>query len=323
MKRMIVLLLCALSTVAMAKGPEGFFAEDFANQNVIFINDKLCQATRIAPNWYLTAAHCLVPLCDQSCRITFQMLTGELRVAAVVNHSRSDKHVFVHNNYQPNTDKAMRHDIALIHFTPSEKDWFRETASGEILNQKEFIEKLNLPDYQESLSKWQSLTNAHPKLLRVGNLESRRILQPVAVPDLRQGEGIYFKQSQPGDFYYSDQLRYFIGKNFGVDHGMSGSAVVIPGGDIIGVVSSNVKETGSLRTYNEEDESVGEIPFSTDFFVFTPINRKNADFIQKTIRSFHEHGNKVEIDKLKSSESEVVKDDVEYMLAVLSVNPEK
>ena len=228
-----------------------------------------------------------------------------MQAYASVSHTSADKHIFVPTAYHPNTEKAVRHDIALIYFTPDEQDqWYVHTTTGQSLNYKTFIKELNSSSYPEQLNQWQALQQARPALLRVSNMDNRRITVPVAVPDLRQGE-IYFKQSQPNDFYYSNQLRYYVGKNFGVGQGMSGSAVVVPGGKIIGIVSMNKQQAGNLVAYNEKDEPVAQIPFSTDYFLFTPISRENASFIQNTIRSMHDSGKTARVERLSDAESEI------------------
>lgn len=290
-----ILLGCVLLVGAWlhAEQTPVFFGEDFANQSLIFAqNSKAsyrCQAVRIAPKWYLTAAHCVRPYCDKECQITVQLLQGPLQASARLMHTSAAPRVFVPPAYRTGSSRSIRADLALIRFDPAEEEYFfYEAASKQVLDKGTFIKRLNASEYADQRGQWQALENARPKLLSVNNSVSRRVLFPLAVPDLRE-DGIFFKQSA-GDFYYFTELRHYMGPNFGVEKGMSGSGVVLPGGEVIGVVSSRLNNTGKLVTYNEKDEPVGSVPYSSEYFLFTPVSRENAAFIRATVNSFHEAG---------------------------------
>ncbi len=293
MKKILLGCMLLFGAGLQAEQTPVFFGEDFANQSVLFTQNskgsKQCQGLRISSKWYLTAAHCVRPYCDKECQITVQLLQGPLQASAVLRHTAVAPRVFVPPAYRPGSGRGIRTDLALIRFDPAEEDYFfYETASKQALDKGSFIKRLNASEYADQRGQWQALENARPKLLSVNNSVSRRILFPLAVPDLREG-GIFFKQSA-GDFYYFTELRHYMGPNFGVEKGMSGSGVVLPGGDVIGVVSASLNNTGKLVTYNENDEPVGSVPYSSDYFLFTPISRQNAAFIRATVNSFHEAG---------------------------------
>ena len=91
---------------------------------------------------------------------------------------------------------------------------------------------------------------------------------------------------------------------FGVEKGMSGGGVVLPGGHVIGVVSANLNSQGRIMVYNEKDEAVGYMPYSSDYFLFTPISRQNATFIRGTIASFHEPGRSANLANISPREAE-------------------
>ena len=245
---------------------------------------------RITPKWYLTAAHCVSPLCDKGCEISVDLLQGKLAASAVVHHKsdRSGRRVFVHPDYRADKTDNIRQDLALIRFTPSAQDYyFADFAAADRLDYKTFIARLQKPAYSEQLLQWQALTQGKTPLCTISTLTNRHIRQPLAVP-LLQPDGIFFHQSQTDDFYYFADLRMYVGTNFGVKPGMSGSGVVLPGGDVIGVVSASLEGVTELEAYNEQGQVVGRVPYWLDKFYFTPFTGKNVRFIQSVLNSFHD-----------------------------------
>lgn len=309
MKRIVIFLFCFTSVMAVAKENE-FFAEDFANQSVIWVQrgkeSKQCQAVRIAPKWYLTAAHCVRPYCDRECTVTVQLLNGPLQASALVHHSQAAQRVFVPPSYHPGKSKSIRSDIALLRFDPAEEDyWFVDVLARKQLDRADFIKLLNQSAYAEQRSQWKALETPRVRLLRVSNFSSRLLSLPIGVPDLRSGE-IYFKQSQPNSFYYFPQLSYYMGPNFGVEPGMSGGGVVLPGGELVGVVSASLQDQAELVAYNEEDEPVASMPYSANYFLFTPISSQNASFIKATVASFHDAAPGVRIGTVSERHSQTI-----------------
>lgn len=269
-----------------------FYADDFLNQSVIVVQggrgSQQCQAVRISPKWYLTAAHCVRPYCDKECSLTFNLLPGDLQASATVFHSSADQLVFVPRQYRPGNGKNIRYDIALVRFDPAEEDYFFYDARGKrALDAEMFLKTLKNSAYSEQRRQWEALQKARPKLIGVTNVYNRRVARELAVPDLRR-EGIYFRSSGANPFYYFTQLRHYMGANFGVEKGMSGSGVILPGGDIIGVVSASLSGENKLVLYDENDQPVSTVPYSLDYFMFTPLSRENVNFIRATVNSFRD-----------------------------------
>ena len=293
MKKLLMGILIGLGMTATAiqlPVDPVFSADDVANQSIIWAQDdknaKQCQAVRIAPKWYLTAAHCVRPYCDKECIVTVQLLQGSLQAQAVLRHNNSTPHVFVPPAYHPGEGTSIRHDIALIGFDPSEEDYtFYDARSKKELDWDTFEKYLRKGGYEDARDQWQSLQTARPTLRSVTNSVSRKLLFPVAVPDLRQ-DGIYVQQESGNGFYYFTELHHYIGPNFGVRKGMSGSGVVLPGGTVIGVVSASLNNTGRVVIYNEKDEPTGFLPYSSDYFLFTPISQENKAFIEAIVKSY-------------------------------------
>ena len=293
MKKIYILIFCLMVGSLQAQESGEFFGEDFANQSVILVQNKQgakqCQAVRILPTWYLTAAHCVRPYCDKECKVTVQLLQGDLQASATLWHTQSLPQVFVPAAYHPGDGKSIRSDIALIHFRPAEEDYiFYEARNNTALDKAVFMEQLNSSAHNDQRNQWQQLQKARPKLLTVTNSVNRKLSYPLAVPDLR-GEGIYFKQSQ-GNFYYFTSLHHYIGPNFGIEKGMSGSGVILPGGAVAGVVSASLSSQNQITVYNEKDEAVKSVPYSSNYFLFTPLSPDNIAFIRATVNSFREDG---------------------------------
>ncbi len=293
-KNLFVSMVFLLGAAALPaqEGP-AFFAEDFLNQSIIFIQNSKenakCQALRIAPYWYLTAAHCVVPLCDKGCDISVELLQGELAASAVVRHTsdRAGRKVFVHPDYLSGNKKNIHRDMALVRFAPSlDEYYFADFRAGERLDYKTFMQRLQEPSLMEQKLQWDALTSPKVVLRTVSVMANRHLRQPLAVPVLN-GEGIFFRQSQKDDFYYFADLRLYTGSNFGVEQGMSGSGVIFPGGDAVGVVSGLVGIT-ELDAYNEEGEVVASVPYSLDKFYFAPFDSRNVRFIRSTVHLFHD-----------------------------------
>ena len=286
-----VFLFAGLSGFAQ-ENQSAFQAEDFVNQSLLWVQNSKdsgkCHAVRILPKWYLTAAHCMVPICHKECTLTFDLIQGPLQASARLQHTASDARVFVPREYVPRKAKSVRHDVALIRFDPKEVQYsFVDVREKESVDEETFLQLLNLSENADQRYQWQALNSARPKLLTINM--ARHMLEPLAVPTIRP-DGIYYQESFTDDFYYFTQLRHFMGSNFGVVHGMSGGGVVVPGGDIVGIVSGKLGGETKLTLYDANDKPIGSIPYSSDYFLFTPFNRSNVNFIRATIASFHESG---------------------------------
>ena len=79
-----------------------------------------CQAVRIAPKWFLTAAHCVYNACRDSLPCTVQInlaqAEGELRQSVRINHSSSDKNVFIYEGFFPGQNRVSCVDVHLLNW---------------------------------------------------------------------------------------------------------------------------------------------------------------------------------------------------------------
>ncbi len=284
-------------TTLLGAGPalaleEPFYVEQVLNQNTISVygprQSGTCQAVRITPTWYLTAAHCVYDFCQKACIVEIELLHGDLQAIAQVHHSVEDPTVFV-QKYDPNGIRSVRDDLALIHFTQTPQDMvFVDNSSKEQLTYEDFMRKLKAS--AEQYAQWRALEKSHPVMLTTDNVQNRHLNLPIGVPDLRR-PGWHIAESSAGDFYYFTELWHYLGMNFGVGKGMSGSGVIFHDGRLLGIVSTNLNKSGLIVTYNEQDEPIYTLPYSSNYFLITPFNYANQKFIESTIL-LHRDGSK-------------------------------
>ena len=276
MKKILLFLGCLVALPVWAQ--DTFKGEDFDNQSEIIVQNAYetnrCQAVRIAPRWYLTAAHCVMSQCyNQSCDIIVNMLQGDLYASAIVHHNETKhKRVFPHPDYKDGKIKSVRTDLALILFDPAKTDYFfKLTPINKELSRREFNKLLKEVNYSEQRQRWDTLEHGYAKLYAVSNAMNRRVLKTVAVPDLKSDT-----QLIGSEFYYFDKLKHYIGLDIGVDKGLSGAGVVVPGGGIIGIVST---VTGQEQPSENKNAQWGQKK-KNKYFLFTPINHDNEQFIK-------------------------------------------
>ena len=274
MRKILPFLVCLAALSVW--GQENFKGKDFFNQHEIIVQgggeSSRCQAVRIAPKWYLTAAHCVLPQCEKACDVVVHLLQEDVYASAVVHHKENThERVFAQGNHIDDKLKNVGSDVALIFFDPSKSDYSFEMPSlNKKLGWSEFTKWLKQTGHNDY---WESLEKRCAKLYEIPNAMDQHVLKPIAVPDIATDTWL----SGTG-FYYFNQLQHYIGPDIGVNHGMSGSGVVIPGGGIIGVVSSSLIRESSEQS--GKAESVGD-----GYFFFAPINQVNRDFIWSVLSS--------------------------------------
>ena len=309
LKKFLFIALLLSSFPAFAEERQSAFeAEDFATQSLLWVQNSResgkCHAVRILPKWYLTAAHCVSPICNKECTLTLDLLQGNLQASARVQHTASDARVFVPREYSSIGSKKVRYDVALIRFDPKEVQYsFYDKGKNEYINESKFLDRLKRFENADELYQWKELAHARPKLLSIDL--SRHILEPLAVPNLSLG-GIYYQENISNDFYYFTELRHFMGSNFGVVPGMSGGGVVLPGGDIVGVGSEQLGGDTQLVLYDANDKPIGSIPYSSDYLLFTPFSNSNINFIESVINSFYESEDKPYFVNISGKKAEIV-----------------
>lgn len=285
--------LCALFFMSFALHAQEeplFYANDFVNQNEIEVFNKQysarCQAVRIHPNWYLTAAHCVKSLCDGGeCFVQINLVQGNLSARAFVAHTKANPTVFAYEGFNLRQNRNSSFDVALIRYAPYNTEYFNNKTGLE-MTRKTFAEAAAKDT--RAAAQWNAAVN--PKRVRLLNFStadhSLQLKRVVAVPRIAQS-GIFFYQSGGAPVYYVKELQHLLTANFGVEKGMSGSGVLTNTGELAGVVSSAVyNPNGSASFFDDQGKLVARFDNLNNYFLFAGFNGATLNFIRNTLAKY-------------------------------------
>ena len=253
--------------------------EDFYHTFEYFISmpgkqGSKCQATRIAPHWFVTAAHCVKELCAKQCSLKMDLLDAPVSVLAEGNHTPQKPTVFVHPGYQ--VTRKVKNDFALIYLNLNQapKTYYRR---GTAKNPQ------NVAMRARDFTVW---LNRNPRTARMYRQVLSPQLPPIAVFDNANYEldrtvsvisifdGKRSVRINPNAVYYVKDLGYAYTQNFGVRKGMSGSGVMTNTGELIGIISAYV----GADLYKGKEKLKHE-----EFFVFPVFNESFVSFMQEVM----------------------------------------
>ena len=249
-----------------------------------------CQAVRIHPRWFLTAAHCVYPSCNGSlpCTVQITLASAELRQTVRIKHSTTAKNVFIYEGFFPGQNRISSMDVALVKFDPmtatyAYEEWNDQQNQFVPITKKEFGDKLlNSPVTRAQLN-----AQMVRRFVSVARSHNSRFLQPIIVPLMKNGNLSYLI-SPTRSIFYVEELRHFISPSFGVDHGNSGGGVFTAQGDLVGLVSAvggpRGRSGGAVAFRNEEGELVLTLPNADAYFLFTGFNNATMNFINRNIQ---------------------------------------
>ncbi len=255
--------------------------EDFYHTFEYFIRasgaqGSKCQATRIAPHWFVTAAHCVKELCAKQCTLKMDLLEAPVSVLAEGTHTTQNPIVFVHPGYR--TARKVKDDFALIRLdlNRAPKTYYRRAT---VKNPQ------NIAMREREFTAW--LTR-NPRTARLYRHVLRPQLPPIAVFDNASYEldrtvsvisildGNRRVRVNPSPVYYVKDLGYAYTQNFGVRKGMSGSGVMTNTGELIGIISAYV----GADLYKGKEKLKHE-----ELFVFPVFNESFVSFMQEVMGS--------------------------------------
>lgn len=230
-----------------------------------------CQATRLNRDWFLTAAHCVKPLCDDECVVSAKLLTlPKYRLDIQTSHNNSSPTVLVHERTAINKNEA-GYDMALINFKPASSEYsYKDLENGYLIRKDEFLEKIpyNQKEYKEALEG----TN-FPTLLILKAETPKMLNRAIAVASVwdtqREIKGSY------GSVFFSPKQHYIYTPNFGIRQGISGSGVFTNTGELVGVVSS----TADL--VREISDTTGQQRQQAAFSFFSSFDEYSLNFIRR------------------------------------------
>ncbi len=233
-----------------------------------------CQATRIAKNWFATAAHCVNESCQKGCTIRLDLL--EQPVSAFVNavHTPNKPAVFVHPSYNPAIPVAydfalLKMDVARLPTKYYLRPHGKETQNVEVT--KGYFD-IFLQKNPVARREYEQALRPHlPPILVFGGL-TRRIARTLSVISIFGGKRNILQNPYPTE--YVKELGFAYTKNFGVRKGMSGSGVMTNTGELAGIISAylgvggekNQKEYFMFAVFNEPLLTFMEEVMGDDFY---------------------------------------------------------
>ncbi len=254
--------------------------EDFYHTFEYYISgggqNSKCQATRIAPRWFATAAHCVKELCASSCEIRLDLLDTPVSALAETTHTAKTPNVFVHPGYKEG--QLVKDDFALIRLdlNRAPKIYYRRANAK---NPK------NVAMSEKQFSAWMARnprTNAKyrhilsPQLPPIAVFDNANYVLERKMSVISIFNGRREVKTDPNPVYYVKDLGYAYTQNFGIRQGMSGSGVMTNTGELIGIISA----------YVDADLYKGKQKIKhADLFMFPVFNDSLVSFMRDTLGS--------------------------------------
>lgn len=297
MKKIIFLLLgmsalslwAEVSVLSVTDEDKHRTKEDFYHTYEYFVTSPTaqakCQATRIAPRWFATAAHCVKDPCRKECTIRMDLMDSAVSALAQGEHSSKNATVFIHPGYREGT--LVRDDFALIKLDvrKAPKTYYRRATKKNPQNvamkETDFFAWLaKHPLAKKQYNK--AINPTLPPLVDFTVSRNYEIDRKLSVISIFGGKRDVKQATNP--VYYVHSLGYAYTTNFGIQKGMSGSGVMTNTGELMGIISSNVDE----NWYKD-----GKRVSHKEWFMFPVFNESILSFMQDTMGSdFNKMGHK-------------------------------
>ncbi len=242
-------------------------ADDFNNTFEINVHKEgetsmaKCQAVRLNKTWFITAAHCVKPICDSACSIDARLIIKDrYEMDISVDHTPTRPAVFIHERTTLNKNEA-GYDIALINFKPEQSKYlYKDRAEQMLLPKNIFEDKARFSSRE--VSEAVDGTNFPPVL--VLKAETPKLLnRQLAVASIWDGGKSVLASS--GLVFYSPKQHYIYTNNFGIRQGISGSGVMTNKGELVGIVSSTAEVVRSCTTGNNSERKEYNFSFMSTF----------------------------------------------------------
>ena len=254
-------------------------ASDFNNTYEININQhglnsiSKCQAVRLDKDWFITAAHCVDPMCNVACSIQVRLIVStNYEMDITTTHTPDNPKVF--KNPKSNVaQKNAAYDLALIYFPGSDSKFvYKDPSARMILPERIFLRRI--PNYNVYY-KAENGTNI-PVVLAVNANDNVLLNRQLSVASIWDGKTAVLQTDKP--VFYSPKLHYLFTENFGIIKGISGSGVMTNTGELVGIVSA----IGDLvKTNSATNQAV-----STPVAFFAAFDSYALDFIKEYVGGF-------------------------------------
>ncbi len=295
MKKILLLVTCLFAAAVGNAAP--VYADDYAAQKQLIMNgNATCQAFRIHPYWFATAAHC-VDMCvfDRKCNIKILLVEGNAEGEVNVSAPVDRRDMFVPQEYRT-VDAKQRvsthkfWDVALIRFEDPQYQY--EFADGRNATAEEFDEALK--QFPELKEQWRGVVRPKiPTLYTYGGEELMQLKQNLIVPRWNEGGELKVYSNPETVLYFGEKKSLWGADGFGVREGNSGGAVMLEDGGIIGIATA--KMDNQLPT--EVRAAFPKFGRAYEFFIFNGFAPKTTlKFIEQTMSGF---GDRPRTQKLK------------------------
>ncbi len=273
-------LLAQVSVLSVTDEDKHSQKEDFWHTFEYFIltesgNGGKCQATRVAKNWFVTAAHCVVNRCEKGCTLQIDLLEQPVSVLIQAKHTDKKPIIFIHPKYNDKERIVVAHDFALLHVDVANAPAVYYSRPTKAQPRNKGISRTAFQNYLKQNPTAQREFNRAlrpdlPPLLMFDNV-TKRIDRKLSVVSIFDGKRGILQNPNPSD--YVKELGFAYTKNFGVREGMSGSGVMTNTGELAGIISSYLSVKTPAQNKNEQ------------YFMFTVFNSELTSFMEEVMGS--------------------------------------
>ena len=232
-----------------------------------------CQATRVAKNWFVTAAHCVAQTCAHACTLRMDLISAPVSALAQAQHTAKKPVVFVHPEYK--NGSSIQYDVALLHLDPrrAEKMYYRRATKTR--NYNLILPKAKFEAWLARNPKTKSayLHALSPQIPPIAVFDGGNYIVDRTISVISIFDGVRDVQIDKNPVYYLKKQKVGYGDNFGIRKGMSGSGVMTNTGELIGIISANVS-----AVWQQNNKVTKE-----SWFVFPVFNENLISFMRDTM----------------------------------------
>lgn len=234
--------------------------------------ESKCQAVRLNKEWFITAAHCLVPVCDSECTIKAKLAnTDEYEMEMSTTHNGLSKAAYLHGKSK---EDQVSYDIALIRFNPASTSYiFKDKKNMRLIAKDDLFKKLNASQKSEFNQAIEGVN--FPVILALKTQTPKLLNRALAVASVWD----YDKEILSSEDYvfFSPKHNFLYTSNFGIRQGISGSGVITSSGELVAIVSA-VAHTQRTLT----DGSGAKIK-DIDFSMFSTFDSSVLSFLKSHV----------------------------------------
>ena len=231
-----------------------------------------CQAVRLSREWFITAAHCLLPTCSSECEIKARLAaTPDYEAEMQTLHKASSKAAYIHAKSK---EDKIPYDIALIRFQPDKTTYiFKDKKARLLLTEEDLLNKLSSVNKTEFR---QALDGVNfPVVLSLKTQTPKVLNRSLAVASVWN----YNKEilSSRDYVFFSPKHNFLYTPNFGIRQGISGSGVITSTGELVAIVSA-VAHTRRTITYGQSSTTK-----DMDFSMFSTFDDSVLSFLREHV----------------------------------------